>query len=636
MWGGKKDAMREVKVEDCTAFFGVVEAILRDAWRAEDVDGTGKDSKRAFVAIASLRQLLLTLFDSHKQNVIELEKSFLAKKSICPDCGKGTQPDWKRCPYCEVKLVASVGAPVNLCNALVALLFGPLCTGNNHNSNNQAKPGSGECQNPWPLWERVSDIAVGDARYLVLSTLLVMQSLPLRVASTDGTSLIAAQTWRTWLYDGIGSERAESLMTSLLNFGFGGSVAGSSVGSGVTSGGDTALMLPWTRVEAKNVSLVASHLALVLSFCATSENPFVGLFRQYSESHHQTVGAAVVRLLRGKPAYERGLCWTWLLLNECPSFVSQSLTLSDGIFVRAILPFLCEAILTVVQASDEQHARAREATANLSILVILSLSAHRAFAVALNAPMVAEERAVVKGVLTNEISVSYADVLVSTICLMLGTERFTHFHECGVTILANLSSFVKGICMTCSMQCMRLFLALSSRTWFARNPLLLERLLETMSNVLSFQFEANRAFVYAMVHYRDKIDLFAATLVDGDLDYGPWEQKLANFGRNHAWFDMQRKYFCELPCLRIVVRVLQDIVPKLEKIAASSPEAIVDALGRMTVVGLLPPAKPIALRRSERSYSTDLWVYTFMWSVVAREGELLTNLPTPPLFKNAE
>ncbi len=56
-------------------------------------------------------------------------------------------------------------------------------------------------------------------------------------------------------------------------------------------------------------------------------------------------------------------------------------------------------------------------------------------------------------------------------------------------------------------------------------------------------------------------------------------------------------------------------------------------LSKMTVVGILPPSKPIVMRQSERSKETDLWVFAFVWSVVAmEEHDKLSLLPTPPLF----
>lgn len=62
-------------------------------------------------------------------------------------------------------------------------------------------------------------------------------------------------------------------------------------------------------------------------------------------------------------------------------------------------------------------------------------------------------------------------------------------------------------------------------------------------------------------------------------------------------------------------------------------EVIMQELGKMTVVGILPPSKPIVMRRSQRSKETDLWVLAFVWSVVAmEEHEKLSLLPTPPLF----
>ena len=87
--------------------------------------------------------------------------------------------------------------------------------------------------------------------------------------------------------------------------------------------------------------------------------------------------------------------------------------------------------------------------------------------------------------------------------------------------------------------------------------------------------------------------------------------------------------------IKVVQKVLRELVPLLEKMEATDSDTIISALSKTTIVGVLPPPPPVIIRRTSRSKETDVWVATFVWSTVFSGSKWLSEM-NPKMFKHFE
>ena len=190
--------------------------------------------------------------------------------------------------------------------------------------------------------------------------------------------------------------------------------------------------------------------------------------------------------------------------------------------------------------------------------------------------------------------------------------------------------------MTSSLSLMKLFVRLSSKINLLGNPRGYELLclcLDTISNCLHYQYEGNRPLTYAVVSYRERFFRLEDVLCDEELtldEYRGTKMRAESF-QTQEWFDGFRKKVS----VRLIVKVLDELVPQLEKIEANDADAIMACISKTTVVGVLPPAGAIVVRRTARSKETDIWIATFTWSIVFNGSAKLANVQ-PLLFQTLE
>lgn len=132
-------------------------------------------------------------------------------------------------------------------------------------------------------------------------------------------------------------------------------------------------------------------------------------------------------------------------------------------------------------------------------LILLKLSSHRSFAVSLNT----------KCPNRNISSIDfqegcYSDLLILVIhkILVSGSESFFPLYGSFLTVICNISPYIRSMTATSAIKLVNLFhLFCSPRFLFnaQSNHLLLSLLIEAFNNVLQYQYTGNTSLVYAII-----------------------------------------------------------------------------------------------------------------------------------------
>ncbi len=163
-----RDRMQGVTCEQCTGLLNSAEQVLRKGACSTPADGLLLHVCAEVVAVVAM-----ALFDSASAEAVDSAFRGVAQRK-CRECGRETQKDWKRCPWCEAKLGSAGDSLVSrLFQALVGLLFVPGFTLG-------AEAPSGR---PWALGETL-EASVVESRHVILDALLVLLSQPLRIKAS--------------------------------------------------------------------------------------------------------------------------------------------------------------------------------------------------------------------------------------------------------------------------------------------------------------------------------------------------------------------------------------------------------------------------------------------------------------------
>ena len=149
------------------------------------------------------------------------------------------------------------------------------------------------------------------------------------------------------------------------------------------------------------------------------------------------------------------------------------------------------------------------------VFILLLLSGERNFGVRLNKPYTAA--------VPMDISVftgSHADLLIIVFhkIITTGHQRLQPLFECLLTILCNISPYLKSMSMTAACKLMHLVEAFST-PWFLlankTNHKLVFFLLEMLNNLIQYQFDGNSNLAYTMIRKRNVFHQLANLPTDG-------------------------------------------------------------------------------------------------------------------------
>ncbi|VDO11984.1 unnamed protein product, partial [Brugia timori] len=152
--------------------------------------------------------------------------------------------------------------------------------------------------------------------------------------------------------------------------------------------------------------------------------------------------------------------------------------------------------------SASRNDPARVGLIHMGVFIILLLSGERNFGVRLNKPYT--PRAAID---VQSFTGTHADLLILVFHKLIttGNHRLQSLFDCLLTIIVNVSPYLKSISMIAANKLIHLIEAFST-PWFLfsspTNHLLIFFLLEVLNNIIQYQFDGNSNLVYTIIRKR--------------------------------------------------------------------------------------------------------------------------------------
>ena len=190
----------------------------------------------------------------------------------------------------------------------------------------------------------------------------------------------------------------------------------------------------------------------------------------------------------------------WKCIEEIPKFMPYILRQCD---VTSLLVPICYLML------EGRKDPSKLGLMYLCTFTLLKLSGERNFGVALNQPYQ----------LTLPVDVppftgNYSDLLVIVLHKMIvsGVDKLSALYNCFLTIICNVSPYCKSLGTVASVKIVNLFqLFTSPRFLYASesNNVYVSLLLETLNNIVQYQYEGNVNLIYAIVRRKELFEAIA-------------------------------------------------------------------------------------------------------------------------------
>jgi hypothetical protein len=310
--------------------------------------------------------------------------------------------------------------------------------------------------------------------------------------------------------------------------------------------------------------------------------------------------------------HQEALMLAWQLVRCVPDLVYT--IVHDQDVLRLVVPVL---ILLHEGRNDDTQI----GLVHLGTFLLLVLSGERDFGVALNKEVeyAPSDLPQFRG------SVGDLLVLVFARLMVDGHERIESLYECMLTIVSNVSPYIKSLGSAASSKVVQLFDMLSKDKFlFAneRNHRYVFFLLEACNNLVQYQYEGNARIIYDIVRSADSFERLAKVEMPSGLEEVVVED---GFEVSQEWLDSWKP---ELP-LGTLLRLIDFLVPRVQALCdgeASDEAKIMMFLKNTTLVGVLPVPHPILIRRYQQNAATDAWFRTYM------HGCVYLGCLEPPIF----
>ncbi|XP_028968759.1 protein HID1 [Galendromus occidentalis] len=170
---------------------------------------------------------------------------------------------------------------------------------------------------------------------------------------------------------------------------------------------------------------------------------------------------------------------------------------------------------TLYHLNEARADPSRVGLVHIGVFILLLLSGERNFGVRLNKPYAASVSMDVP-----VFSGTHADLLVLVFHRMIttGHARLQPLFDCLLTIIVNVSPYLKSLSMVASTKLLHLLEAFSTPWFLYSNPNnhhLVFFLLEIFNNIIQYQFDGNSNLVYTIIRKRNIFHLLANLPTDG-------------------------------------------------------------------------------------------------------------------------
>uniref|UniRef100_A0A0N4ZBJ9 Protein HID1 n=1 Tax=Parastrongyloides trichosuri TaxID=131310 RepID=A0A0N4ZBJ9_PARTI len=358
--------------------------------------------------------------------------------------------------------------------------------------------------------------------------------------------------------------------------------------------------------------------------------------------------------------YQELLVLLWKCCEYNQKFMYYVLKTSD------ILEILVPILYYINEARTDP---AKVSFIHMGIFLILLLSGERNFGVRLNKPYVSK-----LWMDLPSFNGTHADLLIIVFHKLItaGNHRLQGLFDCLLTIIVNVSPYLKSLSMVAANKLLHLTEAFTTPWFLFSNPnnyTLVFLLIDVFNNIIQYQFDGNSNLIYTLIRKRQVFYEFANISSDSvfikkniekkklkdekkkaeeknnltnntELIINPFsevevpttmnaeskENKEEEWIPTTEWVDSWKS---KIP-LQTINRLLQVLVPQVEKICIdkglTDEKEILKFLQNGTLVGLLPVPHPIVIRKYQANAGTKNWFRTYMWGIIF----LLNN--DPPIW----
>uniref|UniRef100_A0A8C7WJU4 HID1 domain containing b n=1 Tax=Oncorhynchus mykiss TaxID=8022 RepID=A0A8C7WJU4_ONCMY len=283
---------------------------------------------------------------------------------------------------------------------------------------------------------------------------------------------------------------------------------------------------------------------------------------------------------------------------------------------------------------------------HIGVFILLLLSGERNFGVRLNktySVRVPMDIPVFTG--------THADLLIMIFHKIItgGHQHLKPLFDCLLTIIVNVSPYLKSLSMVAANKLLHLLEAFSTN-WFlfsaSQNHHLIFFLLEVFNNLIQYQFDGNCNLVYTLIRKRNIFHQLANLTSDPVTIHKVKRERMCSlitFTAGVLCTSLVRSFLLSLPIdgdllsflctvlrqvlswksklpLQTIMRLLQVLVPQVEKICIdkglTDESEILKFLQHGTLVGLLPVPHPILIRKYQANAGTAMWLRTYTWGVI--------------------
>ncbi|KDR13834.1 protein HID1 isoform X2 [Zootermopsis nevadensis] len=230
------------------------------------------------------------------------------------------------------------------------------------------------------------------------------------------------------------------------------------------------------------------------------------------------------------------LVFFWKMCDYNKKFLYYVLKSSD--VLEILVPIL-------YHLNDSRADQSRVGLMHIGVFILLLLSGERNFGVRLNKPYTAT--------IPMDIPVftgTHADLLITVFhkIITTGHQRLQPLFDCLLTILVNVSPYLKTLSMVASTKLLHLLEAFST-PWFLfsspTNHHLVFFLLEIFNNIIQYQFDGNSNLVYTIIRKRQVFH----SLANLPCDYGTIAKSLTKRTRRHLPSATSTENIGELPSM---------------------------------------------------------------------------------------
>ncbi|KHN83150.1 Protein HID1 [Toxocara canis] len=327
--------------------------------------------------------------------------------------------------------------------------------------------------------------------------------------------------------------------------------------------------------------------------------------------------------------------------------------------------------------NDSRNDPARVGLIHMGVFIVLLLSGERNFGVRLNKPYTPRASIDIQ-----PFTGTHADLLIIVFHKLIttGNHRLQSLFDCLLTIIVNVSPYLKSISMVAANKLIHLVEAFSTPWFLFSSPInhhLVFFLLEVFNNIIQYQFDGNSNLIYTIIRKRQVFYQLANLASDAasiskslqsrkgrakgeetgepkpptcvpdasvedsskvvsvkpslaatphmssmtEKGAGDWTGESAETSEESwvATSEWVESWKNKLP-LQTIMRLLQVLVPQVEKICIdkglTDESEILKFLQHGTLVGLLPVPHPILIRKYQANAGTNHWFRTYLWGII--------------------